>query len=249
MYKLQGNDIQKAKGLFEKYTSNQSVIFSVFENQLNGCVYVDDIDEMNWALLQTPVYQHFIAGNQTEGCADEIENTLFNVILNEQVEKEIVVFSDTDNWHNVLREVFQKHNGVSDSRKIFDFSHKSFREAVRPKLQDGAKVLLDKRVVLPFSNFETWTAKVIVDGQTASHCDAIMAGKGKAEIDIGTEEAFRGNGYAKAAAFALIDKLLSEGLTPAWSAWPYRLESQHIAKKLGFISAPDAKAWIWQAGM
>ena len=249
MYKLHGNDNQKASKFFERYDSNQSVIFSVFENQLNGCAYVDDIDAISWAILQTPVYQHFIAGKPTDGCENEIDNILFNIILNEQEEKEIVVFSDTDRWDDVLRTVFQRHNGVTDSRKIFVFSADNYRKAVRPNLSENARPILEKCKALPFSNTDTWVAKIIVDGQVVSHCDAIMVGKGKAEIDIYTDEAFRGNGYAKMAAFMLIDKLLEEGLTPAWSAWPYRIESQHIAKKLGFVSAEDTKAWIWQAGM
>ena len=40
-------------------------------------------------------------------------------------------------------------------------------------------------------------------------------------------------------------KLHKEGLEPTWSAWQHRKESLNLAKKLGFVSRPDAKAWIW----
>ena len=66
-----------------------------------------------------------------------------------------------------------------------------------------------------------------------------------AEIDIGTEEEFQGKGYATLAAVYLIDNLHKEGITPCWATWPFRLESQHIAQKLGFIFQSEVTAWIW----
>ena len=249
MHTLQGSDMQKAKGLFEKYSNNQSVIFSVFENHNDGCVYADAVDTVHWAVLQTMFAQHFIAGEPTKNCADEIENILFDVILSEQSEKEIVAFSVSDQWDGILQNVFRKRNGVSDGRKIFDFSLDLYRNAKRPKLSGDVVPVLEKRKTSPFAHADMWSAKIISNGQTASYCNVIMVGHQKAEIDIHTGEAFRGKGYATAAAFMLIDKLLAEGLTPAWSAWPFRMESRHIATKLGFVSAPDAMAWIWQEGM
>lgn len=102
---------------------------------------------------------------------------------------------------------------------------------------------------MPDSRADTWCVKLLYDGREVSHCNAIMVGRGKAEIDIETDEAFRGKGYATLAATLLIDKLLENNLTPTWSTWPFRVESQHIAQKLGFVSQPDAKAWIWMEGM
>ena len=76
-----------------------------------------------------------------------------------------------------------------------------------------------------------------------------MLGRSIAEIDISTDESFRGKGYATIAGIKLIEKLLEEKITPSWSAWPFRIESQHIALKLGFIPQPDVKAWIWLESM
>jgi len=249
MYKLQGNDLQKVKSLFERYCSNQSVIFSVFENRFDGYAYVDDVNTINWAVLQTPFLQHFIAGSPVGDCVNEIENILFNIILQEQAEKEIAVFTDAKEWDIVLQDVFQKHNGVTDFRKIFDFSLDNYRNVERSSLPDDVKPILEKCKALPFSHIDTWSAKIIINGQIATYCNVIMVGQNKAEIDIYTDEAFRGKGYATIAVLSLIDKILKDGLTPTWSTWPFRIESQHIAKKLGFASAPDAKAWIWQEGM
>ena len=249
MNKLYENQLSLVEELFKSYTSNQPVIYSVFEKQFDGCAYVDDIKHIHWAVLQTPFLQHFIAGIPTDGCESIIENILFNSILQEQSEKEIVVFSNTEEWKSILNAIFDKHHGVSDSRKIFEFSRDNYNRLSRPSIPQNINVKLAKGKNLPFSLRDSWSVKLMLDGQVISYCNAIMEGKNMAEIDISTEEAYRGKGYAKISAFLLIDKLLEEGLTPTWSTWPFRVESQHIAKKLGFIPQPDAKAWIWQEGM
>lgn len=249
MDKLQGNQLLLVKELFEAYNCNQSLIFSIFENQFAGCAYVNDIDNISWAVLQTPFLQHFIAGIPTDGSETVLDNILFDIVLQDQSEKEIVVFSHSDEWNSILDNVFQKHNGVSDFRKIFEFSRDNYSKITRSSIPPNIRPVLEKSKNLPFSQKDTWSAKITLEGQTVSYSNAIMVGKNMAEIEIFSDEAFRGKGYATISAILLIDKLLDEGLTPTWSTWPFRIESQHIAKKLGFIPHPDAKAWIWQEGM
>jgi len=250
MEKLTGNDMQAARLLFEKCNHNQAVIFSIFEGQFDGCVYANRRDQMDWALLQTPLLQHFIAGTPTEGCEAELEEILFSIILGEQSEKEIVVLSDDITvWDGVLRNTYTKRNGVCDGRKIFNFSLKNYRAIPRPTIPEELEAVVELCRAAPMSHFDTWSAKLFVNGKPVTHCDAFAVGKGLAEIDIGTEEAFRGHGYATMAAILLIDKLLEVGLTPTWSTWPFRVESQRVAVKLGFVPQPDATAWIWMEGM
>ena len=249
MKKLTGNDLQKIKHLYEKYESNEPVIFSVFEGQFEGFAYVDDCLNPAWSILQTPFLQHFIAGSPTDGCTSLIEDILFNNILSEQREKELVVFSDSNEWNDKLDCIFQKHKGVSDSRKIFGFSMENYILLKKPMISDDIEIKVVKEKGISVSLKETWSAKVVLNNKIVSSCSALMVGRNKVEIDISTEEEFRGKGYATMAAMFLIDKTLEDGMTPCWSTWPFREESQHIAKKLGFISMPDVKAWIWMEGM
>ncbi len=247
--KLTGRDIQMTRPLYERYTSNRAPIFSIFESQYDGCAYVDDIHDIHWAVLCTPFLQHFVAGVPTAGCAPVLEDILFNDILAGQEEKEIVAFADSDRWNDVLDGIYAKHRGVTDGRKIFEFSAEKFCTVERPSLPDGILPLMSKDRALPASHADAWCVRLMSDDQVVCHCDAIMIGDGMAEIDIGTEEAFRSMGYATAAATLLIDNLLQDGLTPSWSCWPFRVESQGLAKKLGFLPQPDARAWIWVEGM
>jgi len=249
MKKLVGNDIQKAKYIFDDFTFYQPVIFSIFENQYDGSVYVDNYEKINWALLQTPFLQHIIAGKPTDECESIIENILFSNILNEQNEKEIVVFYNNNDWDYILQNIFLKRKGVSDSRKIFGFSLEKFMQLNEIPIPDDIQIVIEKCKVLPFSKIDTWSVKILVENEIVSHCDSIMVGKNMAEIDISTVELFRGKGYASLAGIKLIKKLLENKITPCWSTWPFRIESQHIALKLGFIPQPDVKAWIWLESM
>lgn len=249
MQKLQSNQLHLIKSLFESYSSNRAIIFSVFEGWFNGCAYVNDINNTKWALLQTPFLQNFIAGEPIAGCEDVVSDILFNSILSGLDEKELVAFSDTDKWNDILDSIFQKRNGVSDGRKIFKFSRENYESVSRASIPEGLAVVVEKRKATPFSLRDTLSAKLIINGHTVSFCNACMIGDNKAELDVFTDEAFRGRGYAFLSATLLIDELLNEGLTPTWSTWPFRKESQRVAEKLGFIPQPDAKAWIWQEGM
>ena len=87
--------------------------------------------------------------------------------------------------------------------------------------------------------------RIIKDGTCASFCSAFMLGRSHAELDVGTEEEYRGHGYAKWAAATLIAELLKRNIEPDWCTWPYRMESQMLAKAIGFEPVPDVMAYIW----
>ncbi|WLC63642.1 GNAT family N-acetyltransferase [Clostridium tagluense] len=72
-----------------------------------------------------------------------------------------------------------------------------------------------------------------------------MLGKNYAELDVSTETEFRGNGYAKIASITLISELLEKDIIPNWCTWPYRIESQLLAKTIGFDPKHDVRAYIW----
>ena len=145
--------------------------------------------------------------------------------------------------------IFEKRNGEKIIRKIYKFLHENYRKAPNLPLPNGIQVRVNKCKVFPNSCKKTWSAKLYQGGQLVSNCDAIMVGKSMAEINIGTEEAYRRKGYGTIAARALIDKLLEDKITPCWSAWPFRKESQHLALKLGFEHQVDVNAWIWMESM
>jgi len=189
--------------------------------------------------------QHFIAGEPVNCTEAEIEGILFETILSEQDENEIVVFAVSERWYDFLDNIFEKRGGLTDVRKIFSFNHDSYRNVIRKEIPGNIVPVVELKKCIPYSRTYTWSVRLTVGGNEVSYCNAVMVGKGNAEIDIATDERYQNKGYATLAATLLIDKLIESGLTPSWSTWPFRVESQQIAQKLGFTAEPDAKAWIW----
>lgn len=244
MDRLTGSSLTVLSSLFETYTSNLPVIFSVIEGQYEGLAYVDPASSPAWALLRTPFCQHFLAG-EPRIPEKTLEDLLFGEILSSQQEKEIVVFASNERWHPMLQSIFARRKGVCDERYIFRFVPERYASMARPAQPEHVSITTTKALMRAPSTRPLWSAEVWVDGQSVSACEAIMMGHGMAEIDISTKEEHRGKGYATLAAFALIDMLLKQGITPSWTTWPFRKASQAVARKVGFEYAQSVPAWIW----
>jgi RimJ/RimL family protein N-acetyltransferase len=243
MIKLTGSSLWTVEPLFSTYASNIPVIYSVIEGQYEGAAYVDS--ESRWALLVTPFLQHFLAGEPLIA-QEALAELLFDEVLHNQAEKELVVFSSTANWQPMLKSIFESRGGVSDDRYIFRFDKERYRSIVRPVAPDEAIVRIAGKPAPAPSPRPIQVAEVVVDGRPVSTCGAIMVGKNMAELDIETDEGYRGRGYATIAAFSLIDRLLEQGLTPCWTAWPFRKASHAVARKVGFAHAetrPHGSGW------
>lgn len=234
--------------MFKEYTHNIPVINSVLEGQYDGSVYVDDINTPGYVFLYTPFLFCFVSGDPSiTGIEKALEELIFNEILPIANEKEIVVFSPSSQWHHILKQVFDAHQGLTDYRRIFEFDPVSFflsKEKYR-SLPDGLRLCIKDVQDIPTSRKLYPSAQLWVNDMCVSTCCAIMIGAGHAELDINTHSDYQGKGYATYAAIALIDELLQQNYIPCWSTWPYRVASQAVAKKVGFIRSIDTLAFIW----
>ncbi len=232
--------------LFEEYTHNIPVIYSSLEGQYNGELYVDKEDNPQIAILFTPFAFHFVAGDaDTSDVIDIVDDTIFKQYLLKTEQKEALLFAPNQKWHTILDEVFKRHNGIKDNRMVFCLNKEKYSE------QNNTKKIItdmDNRVVFEkeqSSQKEYPVSRVYIGEKCVSFCSGFMLGKGHAEIDIATVEEYRGKGYAKEAAFTLINQLLSDGIEPDWCTWPYRVESQKLAYSLGFELSDKIPAYIW----
>ncbi|MCL2500259.1 MAG: GNAT family N-acetyltransferase [Defluviitaleaceae bacterium] len=246
MYTINGQDLKAVENLFAEYKHNIPVIQCVLEGNNAGSAFVDDTVNPSWAVLQLPIGFHYVAGKPMgHGILDDI---LFNHILPSQDEKEIIVFSPSDEWQPLLESVFAPRGGERLIRKIFDFNREMYQVAEERfyRLPDKAEmVTVQERLDGNFNKADSWMAKLQIGGDCISTCTAIMTGGGQAEIGVDTKEGHQGRGYATLTALALIEKLLEIGLTPCWAAWDFREASIKLAEKIGFTPAPDAVAWVW----
>jgi hypothetical protein len=234
--------------MFSEYTHNIPVIYSVLEGQYDGCVYVDKLDAPGYVLLYTPFMFCYVCGNPgITGVVTELETLLFKQILPSASEKEIVVFSPSTDWHLVLKQVFDAHNGLTDGRRLFEFDLTSFYLAKEKynKLPEGVRLCIKDVLDDPSSRKAYPSAQLWVGDICVSTCSAVMLGANCAELDINTHSDHQGKSYATYAAIFLIDELLRRNYTPSWSTWPYRGASQAVALKVGFSRSPDTLAFIW----
>jgi GNAT superfamily N-acetyltransferase len=237
-----------AEPLFAEYKNNIPIFRSVLDENYEGTVFVDCETEPTWAVLQTPknIGFHFVAGKMIE--KDILEDIFFNRILSVQDEKQLIVFSPSDEWQPLLKSIFEPRKGFIVPRKMFKFCHEKYRLAFdrQPKIPENAELITVKeRIDGEFCKNNEWISRLYINAECVSTCSAPMTGGGYAEIGVETHPDFQGRGYATLTALALIQKLLDESLIPCWSAWPYREVSQSLANKIGFIPEPDVNAWVW----
>ena len=236
----------KINDLFSEYKNNKPIFQSVLDGNYEGSIYVDCEANPTWAVLQMPIGFHFTAGKLIE--KEVLDDILFNRILSAQDEKQLIVFSPTDEWQPLLESIFKPRKGFIVPRKMFQFCHDKYKQALerQPKLPENVEIITVKeRIDGEFCKNDEWISRLFLNGECVSTCTAPMTGGGYAEIGVETHPDFQGHGYATLTALALIQKLLEDSFIPCWSAWPYRAASQSLAVKVGFIPEPDVNAWLW----
>lgn len=236
----------KYLSLFNGYTHNIPVIYSSMEGQYDGQLFVDSVNHAQAAILFTPFAFHFVAGNPNlDNIIDMLDEIIFKQYLAETKQKEAIIFCPSEKWDIVLDEVFARHNGLKDSRKVFCLNRDQFK-----KVQAGQKALdgVENKLLYEKANGSKKkypVSRIFKGTKCISFCSGFMLGKGHAEIDVHTEEAYRGMGYAKEASITLINGLLESRIEPNWCTWPYRIESQKLALSLGFELKEKVPVHIW----
>ena len=239
-------EFKKLNNLFAEYKNNIPIFQSVLDGNYEGFVYFDCEAEPTWAVLQTLICFHFVAGKLIN--KEILEEILFNRILSMQDEKQLIVFSPSDKWQPSLESIFKPRKGFVVPRKIFIFSFERYKAIKNQyyKMLENAEIIITKeRIDGHFCKKDEWVSKLLIKGECVSTCSAPMVGGGCAEIDVKTHPDFRGRGYATLTTLALIQKLVKNSLTPCWSAWPHNEASLSLAEKVGFILEPDVNAWVW----
>ena len=239
-------NIKNAEHLFAEYKNNIPIFQSVLDGNYEGSIYVDCEVKPTWAVLQTPICFHFVAGKIIE--KKILEDILFNRILSAQAEKQLVVFSPSDLWRPLLESIFEPRKGFVVPRKMFKFNREKYQMAwdEESKTLENVEIkTMKEHIDGHYCKNDEWVSRLLVNGKCVSTCSAFMVGGGYAEIDVKTHPDFQGRGYATLTTLTLIQKLLNNSLTPCWSAWPFNEASHTLAEKVGFIPEPDVNAWIW----
>jgi hypothetical protein len=237
---------EKYLSLFECYSHSIAVIYSSLEGQYDGELYVNEENNPLFAILFTPFNFHFIVGDpEVVGVADLVDEMIFTRYLKDTNGKEAVIFSPETGWNDVLDNVFARHNGIKDLRKIYRLNIERFKEIQKEKAPIEG---VERRLAYEQSygaRKKYPVCRVYKGNRCVSYCAGFMLGKDHAEIDVATEEGYHGQGYAMEASIGLISYLLESGIEPDWAAWPYRTGSQNLALSLGFQLEKEVSVNIW----
>lgn len=226
------------KNKFLEYDHNRAIIYSALEGQYN----YDLIKcKEQCSILCTIFDFHFIQGQSSEHHL-EIYQGIKEYIINKQ-KNEFILFAPTEKWEPTLTKVFHKLNGVIDQRSIFELDKEKFLNQFNQHQFRYHVELIDEQTNGSKISFKT--AVIKKDDQVISYCKGFMIGDKQVEIDVFTDENFRGNNMAFEVSLCLIKYLLDHQLTPNWSCWSKKESSKRLAQKLGFDFKKNVNAYIW----
>ena len=247
--------------LFASIDHSQAIVYSVLEGNSPGRVYVDDLKKPTVALLYPTGAFLYISGDENHpSLTNELVPLIFDDILPAAGEQEMVLFAFSDAWRAKLDLLLQEKGAIRITRKVFNFNPEKYLALPdwRKRLPPGCTMVeIDAAMAqanpayqpLVDPGTKRFGVCLLHNGQVASQCTAVFVGRGEAEIDIHTEERFRGLGLATLTGSAFIEASLKRGLKPNWACWPERLASWALARKLGFEDLPDVSCHLWAPDM
>jgi RimJ/RimL family protein N-acetyltransferase len=257
MNKLLVHDYGKVIPLFEAMEHSKAVVFSVLEGKSSGEIFVDDLTSPKAALLYVRDAFFYIAGDVNIGSfCREIPDILFSELIPQLEEKEMILFASSDTWREKLTDVLDNFEIITIQRLFFRFNASSFNRINnwRNSIPEGYSIQpIDSDVIEKDPSLgrvlETGSGRfgmcMMHGDKIISHCSSVFVGHGEAEVDIFTDDEYRGKGLARLTACAFIDECLRRELTPSWACWPEREASHALALKLGFEELPAVPALLW----
>ncbi|MCA9977564.1 MAG: GNAT family N-acetyltransferase [Anaerolineales bacterium] len=257
MIEIDLSNYNKVIPLFRHIDHSIAIVFAVLEGNSPGRVFVANASQPTSAFLFPEDSFYYITGNADDDAfCQSVRHLLFDEILPNAAEKEMILFSFNNIWRQRLDELLQEKGVIRIHRKMFDFNpekHAAYRKTQKA-IPDGMHLQpIDAELAERFPNYHSVIdlhskrfGYCLMDGENiVSECNAIYVGGGEAEIDIHTTEEYQGKGYAQLVASKFIEACQIKGLRPNWSCWPERQASWALAKKLGFEERPDVPAHLW----
>jgi len=263
MIELEKSQYPRILPLTQDVSHNRALIYSILEGNHPGQVLCGNIGTPGFALLLTKVGYCFVIGCPDGNDCQMIADYLFEQVLSNGQEKEMILFSFSEHVRSMLDKAFSGRDVKRLVRHQFRFSMLAFEASVAAlKLSD------ETPTGQPIRDMTTQDAEILgipsflcdfpkngfgscirsgpgPDAVIASHCYPVFLGGGDAEVDVATAEAYRGQGLATRTAIAFIRQCMLRGFTPNWACWPYRKESRILALNLGFEQMEDIPAHYW----
>ncbi|MBU8878233.1 GNAT family N-acetyltransferase [Bacillus sp. FJAT-29790] len=221
--------------------------YSVLNHYINGFVYADSkIPETVLIGIESGIY--FVTGKEDN---QEFNDFLFELYCQRKSEKlRFTLFSSNENWDRVINERF-KDCIKQMSRYSFVYGNKQKTPDKNQFSGDYLIRRLNEELITNCSEFnadyykEYWGSVsnfmeksfgfcILHKGKVVSECTSIFSSLKFSEIDITTNEDYRGQGLASIIAKTFIDHCLENNITPRWDCDIINKSSIKLAEKLGF---------------
>lgn len=246
MNELSQINFHNASSIFATIDHNIAIVHAVLEGNSPGKIFVDTPHSPTIALLYAEDAFFYVVGDENSASTTEIVPLIFDHVLPQMKEQEVVLFSFSDSWRRKLDELLHAKGAIQIHRKMYKFNPKRFspQSFVLP---DGFSLHgMEGQFTLASKRFGVR----LMDGDVlVSECSSVFVGGGEAEIDIHTNEKYQRHGFATLTTSVFIEACLAKNLTPNWACWPERQASQMLANKLGFEELPDVPAHLWAVEM
>ena len=233
------SDYKKIERFLEQIHIEKAYPYSMIEGYQSGEVYVNDIDYPTAAL-----FWHYCGfAFPTGDCTKDMKNEIYKMMLNpsEAHRSRFIIQADNDDPFTEATALPRRE------RYIFSFEkpvHRISISANRARLcaiTNENYCHLQGRIVPSFS----WRNKAeflkngfgycLRKGHDILAC-AFSAAVSGDYVDIGVEtsETYRGNGYGKIVASAMVEEILRQGKTPMWACDTENEGSMRLACSVGF---------------
>jgi len=245
---LQGEERLMLKPLFEKYPYLHGSAAAAVEGGM-GRVYVDNPGNPQAALAMIDFC--LFAGRPDAPGVPALFGLLRpdqHVLLPTSAWEQTFRTNFPGRYRTYTREAFQAGSFDRERLRGFVNSIPAGAELRRVRLEDIPQFTadLDPALVYNFTSHEDFIARGVgfgirYNGLFVSGASSAAIGGGKLEVEIQTHRSYFRQGWATAAAAALVLYCLDNGLEPCWDA--ANPPSAGLAKKLAFISTGPYTAY------
>lgn len=244
------NNFKKVRELVVKYENEltyPTFVYSVLDKVIKGKVFIDDSNRT--ALVGTDSGIFVVVG--------DTNNNRFNFFLSEYFvgrkneNKRFTLFSPSKEWDITIKELLE-HELREVNRYSFQLNESKFSKLLIKEVPEGFSLRkTDGEVIRNSQDFndaylnEYWSSPsnflekgfgycITNHNNLASECVSIFASTQAAEMDIVTQNRYRGLGLGQIVAQKFILKCIEDQKTPRWDCDVNNIASIKLAEKLGF---------------
>jgi len=247
MILLDGKDISIVRSLLTEETNHYPLIKSILEGKLESNVYVDNIESINSAFVMGENGWCYLLGSSHDNRFNEsVIESIKNHII--ETKNPVLWFGIPQSQRNALESV--ERLAVNDyPRYRFRFDRNQFKQLSKLNLNYEIEELSAfniKEFIQGCSYFETfWNDELsfLKNGlgfiaknneEIIGHAISASVNDEEVEIDLCTNEKFRGQGISTRLVFELVDACITSGLQPKWDCSISNGASLKLAENNGF---------------